>query len=190
MMICPVLLAPSPAAAHVIIDGVSGFASLVLHPLVTVDTVLVMVAAALVVGATERARLVMVCLFPALAGGMAGSFLQVQALEWPGLWRLPLAVALLLGVLAMTGWRIGSGVGVGTVVVAALTMGLGLIPESIGVAGRAETGAAAGTAIILALVVISVPRAAMQHPVVQIAGRVIGAWIVAIAALGLTASLR
>jgi hypothetical protein len=169
---------------------VTGFASLVLHPFVAVETILVIAALALAVGATERPALVLFATLPAAAGAMLGAALQVEALLWPGLWRLPLVVGLALGMVAASGRSGGTWESLAIAFIAATTIGLGVTAEAPGLAGRFEAGAAAAAAVVLGLIVIALPRALLHHVVARLAGRVAGAWIVAIAALGLAVSLR
>lgn len=184
------LLASSPAAAHVIIEGVTGFASLVLHPLVAVDTILVIAALATVVGATERPMLPLLCPLPALVGGVLGVSLQLQALLWPGLWRLPLVVAIALAAYAASGRNMAPWGALAATLIAATTVGLGLVPESPDLGGRLEAGAAAAAALLLGLLVLAWPRTMTRHHIARLAGRVMSAWIAAIAALGLAVTLR
>lgn len=187
------LLAPllvPPVAAHEIIDGVTGFASLVLHPFAGVETVLVIAALTIVVGASERPTLVLVCVLPVVAGAMLGSVLQREAVLWPGLWRLPLVTAIVLAVFAASPRRAAIPGALGSAFIAAVIVGLGLIPENPGLAGRLEAGAAAAAALVLGLVVVAWPRSLFGHPIARLAGRVVAAWIAAIAAMGLAVTLR
>lgn len=189
-LVCTGLVIPQPAEAHVIIEGVTGFASLVLHPFAAVDTILVILALALAVGANERPAVVAACFLPAIAGGLIGSQLQDKALLLPGLWRLPLVMGLAMGLLGASGRAAGTWGSLAITLLAGIAIGLGLVPEAPGLTGRLEAGAAGATAIVLGLIVVAWPRSLSRHPVLRIGGRVIAAWIVAIAALGLSVSLR
>ena len=184
------LPAAAPLAAHEIIDGVTGFASLVLHPLAAVETILVIGALAAVVGAAERPMLPFLCIVPATAGGTLGVALQLEALLWPGLWRLPLVIAFVLAVYAASGRPAATSGILAATFLAAITVGLGLIPEGSGLAGRLQAGAAAAAALVLGLVVLAWPRALVRHAIARLAGRIVAAWIAAIAALGLAVTLR
>ena len=53
-----------------------------------------------------------------------------------------------------------------------------------------EAAVAAAAALALALAAIALPRMLLRHPVARLAGRIAGAWMLAIAMLGLAASLR
>jgi hypothetical protein len=116
--------------------------------------------------------------------------LQVEALLWPGLWRLPLLIGLALGAFATFGRTAGTWGTLAMTLVAAATIGLGITPEGPGLAGRFQSGAAAAAAVMIGLVVLALPRALARHTIARIAGRVVAAWIVAIAALGLSVTLR
>jgi hypothetical protein len=188
--VCVLLLGPLPALAHEIVPGVMGFASLVLHPFTAVETILVIGALAFAVGSTECPALVPLCCLPAVAGGMLGAALQVEALLWPGLWRLPLFMGLALGAFAASGRSAGTWGSLAITFIAAATVGLGVIPEEPGLTGRLKAGAAAAVAIIVGLIVLALPRTFLRHAIARLATRVVAAWIVAIAALGLSVSLR
>lgn len=183
-------LATGPSAAHVLVPGVSGLASLVLHPFAGVETLLVIVAAAIVVGASERPWVLWTAALAGLVGGTLGALLQAGALAWPGLWRLPLVVAAALGAMAALGRTPGSVGCAAAACLAAITLGLGLTPERPGLSGILEAAVAAAAALALALVAIALPRMLLRHPVARLAGRIAGAWMLAIAMLGLAASLR
>lgn len=182
-------LASGPSAAHVLVPGVSGLASLVLHPFASVETLLVIVAAAIAVGASEHPRMLWTAAVAGLVGGTLGALLQASALAWPGLWRLPLVVAAALGAMAALGRTPGPAGSAAAACLAAATLGLGLTPERPGLSGMLEAAVAAAAALALALAAIALPRMLLRHPVARLAGRIAGAWVLAIAMLGLAASL-
>ena len=179
-----------PAAAHVLMPGVSGLGSLVLHPFAGIESVLVLAALAAVVGASERLALVWLSCLAALVGGMLGALAQRDAILVPGLWRLPLVVAGTVGGAAALGWRPRLWSGLAVAFLAAVTIGAGLTPEKAGLIGMVEAGIAAAIATAIVLLAVALPRALARHRAVHLAGRIVGAWVLAIAMLGLSISLR
>jgi hypothetical protein len=179
------------AEAHEIIPGVTGFASLLLHPFVAVETALVMVGLALVTGAAESWRgLLFVCAV-SIIGAAAGVMLQPWAILVPGLWRLPLLLALLLGTVAALGQPAARPTLLVLAAAASVVVGLAVPPERPGLPGRLEAIIAVASAVLVVLLVIAVPRAAFaRFRAVQIAGQIAGAWIFAIALLGMAIWLR
>lgn len=184
------LLASDVTAAHVLVPGVTGFASLVLHPFAGIETILVIIAATLVVGASERPFLLAIVGLAALLGSTLGALLQGVALVWPGFWRLPLVVAAVFGAAAALARAPGTVASAAVAFLAAATLGLGLTPERPGLAGSLEAAGAATAAMAIGLVAIAVPRMLLPCAGVRIAGRIAGAWLFAIAVLGLVISLR
>jgi len=179
------------AEAHEIIPGVTGFASLLLHPFVAVETALVMVGLALVTGAAESWRgLIFVCVI-VLVGACAGVMLQPSAVLVPGLWRLPLLLALLLGIVAALGRSTAPSVLFVPAVAVSVVVGLAVPPEHPGFSGRLEAVAAVASAVLAVLLVIAVPRVALaRFRIVQVTGQIAGAWIFAIALLGIAIWFR
>ena len=179
------------ASAHEIVPGVSGLVSVMLHPFVTVDTVLVMVGLALVVGAARSRPAVPAGIASVLAGALAGVVIQPWALTVPGLWRWPLVVSVVLGALAAWGVSIGARALLMIGFLASLVVGLGVPPERPGWSGNLEVAAAVSLAVLTTLLVVALPRAGLgRYGAVRVAGRVVGAWCVAIASLGLAIALR
>lgn len=182
-------MAASPATAHVLIPGLTGFPSLALHPFASVETLLVIVSLGLAVAAADRVPLRDASSAAAMAA-MSGAILQPYVLAWPGLWRLPLLVALGLGCLAAAGALRPRAVALVAVLLAAGTIGLGVPPERAGMLGTLEAGAGAAAACCVAIVVAWLARNAAGSPLGRIAIRVAGAWIIAIVALGLAVTFR
>ena len=180
-----------PASAHEIVPGVSGFASLLLHPFVAVDMALVMAGFALVVGAVKRRPPVVAGIAAVIVGSLVGVSMQPWALSVPGLWRWPLLLACGLGGLGASGVALRAGALLALGFCSAATIGLGVPPERPGWAGTVEVAAAASVALSVALFALALPRAVLgRHAAVRIAGQVGGAWCVAIAGLGLAVALR
>lgn len=184
------VLGPSCAAAHEIVPGVSGLASAILHPFVTAEIVLVMVALALLVGAEGWSRALALCA-PIIATGAAiGLRLQTALLALPALWMWPMVWAGLLGLLLASGLRIGRWPTLGLAFVSAVTVGLGVPRERPFLSGAIEAWGGATLAMLILAVALALPWAAFESALARSARRVAGAWIAAIAALGLAAALR
>jgi hypothetical protein len=179
------------AQAHEVIPGVTGFASLLLHPFVAVETMLVMLGLALVTGAAESWRgLLIVCVI-SMIGAAAGVMLQPWAILVLGLWRLPLLLALLLGAAAALGRAAALPLLLLLAAAASVVIGLAVPPERPGLVGRLEAICAVASAVLIVLLVIAVPRMVFARArVVQLAGQIAGAWIFAIALLGMAIWFR
>jgi hydrogenase/urease accessory protein HupE len=188
--IATVLLAGT-ANAHEILPGVTGFASLLLHPFVAVETVLLMLGLAFVAGATESGRAILLACTVVVIGAGAGVMLQPSAIMVPGIWRLPLLLALVLGTVAATGRSAALPVLFILALLVSVVVGIAVPPERPGFEGRLETIAAVGVAILAVVLVIAVPRALLgRFRIVRLAGQVAGAWIFAIALLGMAIWFR
>ncbi|MGE0767264.1 MAG: hypothetical protein AB7L90_12430 [Hyphomicrobiaceae bacterium] len=179
------------AGAHEILPGVTGFPSLVLHPFVAVETALVLLGFAIVVGAAGLRPPLGWGIVMLAAGAVAGVLLQTAALVVPGLWRLPLVLALCLGAVAATGLAASGWCLAAMSLLVSTAIGVAVPPERPGLAGRAEAAAAVIAAILATVLVVSLPRFALSRfRAVRLAGRVGGAWIMAIALLGLAVLFR
>lgn len=189
-------LAASPwfsgaAVAHEIIPGVTGFASLLLHPFVGVETALLMLGLALVVGAAERRPRPIVVAAILVAGAVVGVLLQPSAILVPGLWRVPLVLALVLGAVAATGWSVPPPALAMLALLVATASGIAVSPERPGVQGRGEAMIAVVAAVLIVLLAVGYPRAWFDRlRPVRLAGQILGAWIVAISLLGMAIWLR
>ncbi|MGD9805324.1 MAG: hypothetical protein AB7E81_02380 [Hyphomicrobiaceae bacterium] len=181
----------APAEAHEIIPGVTGFPSLLLHPFVAVETALLMAGLAVVAGVAGRVPPMISGGAAIVIGAMVGVALQSSAVLLPGLWRVPLGLAFILGALAATGWRLPAAGVVGLGLLVAIAIGIAIPPERAGLIGRLEVAAAVVSAILLVILLIAVPRIAFDRlRPVRVAGQILGAWILAIALMGLAISLR
>lgn len=184
------VIGATPAAAHEIWPGLPGVVSMVLHPFLAPEIVLVMMGMALLAGVDERRTTVLLCLPMAAVGVAVGLGAQGSLLAVPGLWRLPMIVAIGLGLLVASGLRIGQMTTLIAALLAAATVGLGVPRERPFLSGAIEAGAGVAIALAIMLAVVALPRARLRHPIPRIAARVAGAWIAAIALLGLAAALR
>jgi hydrogenase/urease accessory protein HupE len=191
MVTTTLLVTVSSASAHEIVPGLRGFPSLLLHPFVAVEMVLIMVGLALAAGASGPQMPLAAGMVAVMLGSLAGAVAQPSALTVPGLWRGPLVLALGLGALVATGRSLGRSVLVALGFVAAIAIGLGVPPERVGWVGKVEVAGAAAAAIAVTLLALALPRAKFaDHAPVRIATRIAGAWCVAIASLGLATGLR
>ena len=187
----PASIHPTPAEAHEIIPGVTGFPSLLLHPFAAVETVLLMIGLALVVGTAENWRGATPGFVALVAGSIAGVMLQPVSILVPGLWRVPLVLAFILGAVAASGRGLSSLLRIVIVLLVSLALGTAVPPESQSLTGRAEAAAAVVLAILVSMLVIAFPRTVLSrfYPV-RLAGQVLGAWIVAISLLGMAVWFR
>lgn len=185
-----VVLSATPAAAHEIWPGAPGVVSMLLHPFMTPEIVLVMAGLALLVGANERRATVLLCAPLIVAGVAIGLASQVPLLAFPGLWWWPMIVASWLGLVVASGVRVGRVATLIAALLAAVTVGLGVPRERPFVSGALEAWAGVTLALLVVLALFSVPRASAHHPLVRIAARIAGAWISAITMLGLAAAMR
>ena len=178
------------ASAHVLVPGLTGLPSLALHPFTTAETLLVVIALALnVVMAADRCQLLRATAV-ATGGALAGAFSQPEVVTWPGLWRVPLLLAFGLGALAVAGGPRHPMIASLVVAAASIAIGIGVAPERAGWLGTVEAGAGAAIACSVAIAIARLASQAPRSAIGRIAMRVAGAWIVAIAALGLAAGLR
>ena len=180
----------TPAAAHEIWPGVPGVVSMVLHPFLAPEMVLVMLGLGLLAGADERPATVWLSAAMGAVGVAIGIAAQVPLLAFPGLWWWPMIVASGIGLLVASGLRIGVMVTLVVAMLAAVTVGLGMPRERPHLSGAIEAWAGVTTALGIAMAVVAWPRAMGRHPVLRIAARVAGAWIGAIGCLGLAAAMR
>lgn len=180
----------TPAQAHEVVPGASGFLSMLLHPFFALEIVLLMLGLALLAGTDERQRTVLWSGIAVPVGVAIGLFAQVPMLALPGLWWWPMIAGALLGLLLASGIRIGQAGTLVAACIAAATVGLGVPRERPFLSGAIEAWGGVTVALLLLLAVVAVPRAGLRHPAARIATRVAGAWIAAIAILGLSAALR
>jgi hypothetical protein len=191
MVTTTLVVTVSSASAHEIVPGLRGFPSLLLHPFVAMEMVLIMVGLALVAGASASRIPLAAGMVAVMLGSFAGALAQPSALTVPGLWRGPLVLAVGLGALAATGRSLGRGTLLSLGLAAAIAISLGVPPERAGWVGKVEVAGAAAVAIVVTLLALALPRAKFSdHAPVRIAGRIAGAWCIAIASLGLAAALR
>lgn len=179
-----------PANAHEVIAGITGVWSQALHPFFAVETLLIMAGLACVLGAQRGGTTVGLGALAMAIGASAGIAVQSSLLIVPGLWRLPLLVALALGGLAAIHVPLGRLGAIAVSFVAGATLGLGLVPDGLGGGGRLEVWAGCSLAVAAVLGVVAVPAAVFPSRIVGLALRVAGSWIVAIATLGLALTLR
>ncbi len=173
------------AFAHEIM-GLTGFASLLAHPVADLELVLGLLAlAVLALGQTVASRVVAWGL--ASGGALIGTLVQTLAVALPGLWRLPLVTALAVSVLVTLGVR-GRLAVCGAALAIGIVVGLGVPRERPGTIGLLEVPAAAALTLGAMLALAGVVSRAIPARAVELAGPVAGSWIIAIAVLGLLQS--
>jgi hypothetical protein len=190
LSVVALLAAHGIAEAHEIIPGVTGIASLALHPFVAVDLALVLVAATLL--AAGRGNL------PSLATGavivglaaVPGLLLQPHVVAVPGLWRWPLVIAALSGAWLATGLVPPRAILVLAALACGLCLGIGVPPERSGPGGLIEAALGISLAVSVGFTLLGIPRVLLSSPVVALAARIAGSWIAAIAVMALVALSR
>lgn len=191
LIVAALVVTVSTASAHEVVPGLRGFPSLLLHPFVAVDMLLIMVGLALVAGASAHRMPLAVGMAVVMLGSFLGAMAQPSALAVPGLWRGPLVVAALLGALAASGTELGRIALLSLGLATAIVIGLGVPPERGSWLGKLEVAGATSVAIVVTFLALALPRAVFAgHAPVRIAGRIAGAWCLAIASLGLASTLR
>lgn len=174
------VLLPTPAAAHGVLQGVGDVYAGLLHPLVVPAEALALVAAALLLGASGRAacRVGLPALAAGLAAGLALGGHVPPSLATPAL----LAVALLAGAPVTAGLRLPTPLAALIAALAGLAVGIDAQPDP---ETLRPTLAAAAT--ILGATAIAVIVAALvlerEHGWQRIAMRVAASWITASAIL-------
>ena len=179
-----------PATAHEIWQGMPGVVSMVLHPFLAPEIVLVMAGLALLAGTDERRATVLLCALIATTGAAIGLAAQGALLAFPGPWRWPMLAASGLGLVVASGVRIGRAGTLAATLLAAAVVGLGVPRERPFLSGAIEAWVGVSVALAIMLALVTMPRASMRHPFVRIAARVAGAGIAAISMLGLAAAMR
>ncbi|GIL01082.1 MAG: hypothetical protein BroJett030_09810 [Alphaproteobacteria bacterium] len=178
------LVAAVPAAAHEAIPGVTGFAALMLHPLVIAEQLLLVLAAALVAGRMPAAAFASAA-FAFIAGLMAGKGAHLAVAWLSAYWYAPLVAALIAG-LAVAGLRaIAPLFGVAMVFALAFVLSVGIVPDEPTGAGLVKAVAAAGLTGLAILLVVGLPLTRVRGFRGSVAVRVAGAWIGAIALINL-----
>ncbi|MBS0241659.1 MAG: hypothetical protein JSS20_05735, partial [Proteobacteria bacterium] len=160
------------------------------HAFATIETALVMIAAALFCGAAEQPRNLGLCLAAGAIGIAAGLHAMPYVSLWPGLWRFPLVLALLAGAIVAVGSKPFVAAQLAISVVAGGVLGIAATPGGPGLIRLAEAWAAAVIAFTLAMTCFAWPRATFGYRAVRLGARILGAWIMAISALGLAAPGR
>jgi hypothetical protein len=176
------VLGAERASAHQVM-GLTGFPSLVVHPLAEIELLLGLLALSLLSFRLDRASL-LVGWAVASGGAVAGMLLQTAALTMPGLWRLPLLTALAVAVPAACGSRGRLAAWAGAAAIG-LALGLGLPRERPGLLGALETPAAAAISVGCVLAMAGLLSRVGAGETVRLAARIAASWIAAIALLGL-----
>jgi len=178
------------AQAHEILPGVGGFPSMVLHPILTLDLLLCLLAMGLLTSGQIGLSLLF-GLLAATAGICIGHLIKGWILQLYGVWRLPLISAGLAGLLVAA---VGTSVRPAWSLLAAwllgMVVGIGTQADRPGAIGILEALGGGAVAAALVMLVIRLPVAYLKHPPAQVMARVLGAWIAAISLMVLALSFR
>ena len=183
-----VMFAPLPAAAHDAITlfgvAVTGFPAAMLHPFLTPDQALLLVAIALVIGRMESRAFFSVA--AAFVAGLLAARATLFAITWmTAFWYAPLVATLIGGALAAIFRRIDTRLGLVAVFVFGFVLSTGLVPDEptprglmIALAGAVVSGLA-----VMAIVGLPLTKVTSRWGGVLI--RVAGAWLMAVAVINL-----
>jgi urease accessory protein len=179
-------ITPTPALAHVAIEGVGGFWGGLLHPLLVPTHALALVALGLFVGQQRECRIPCAVFIVALVAGLAAIASAVGA--------TPAATVLftstmLAGVLVAVGRLLPAPIGWALAAVTGVSVGLDSPPQAITIAeGNAMLAGTAVGALLLLLAVVAA-ASVVRHPMAKLAMRILGSWIAASAMLMLAIAL-
>ena len=170
--------ASGPACAHTAVFGLTGFPAMLLHPLVTPEQGLGLVAAALLVVEQVRPRLpvAMACLL----AGLGASFVYLFVLPpFAGAAFAPLIATGLVAALVALAWRPPPPVVAVPVAAVGFAVGLSTLTEAQTLAHAAQL--LAGTAIgsVTAFALIGLGWARLAGAWRNVAARIVCSWIVA-----------
>jgi urease accessory protein len=177
---------PTPAFAHVAIEGVGGFWGGLLHPLLVPQHALALVVLGLFVGQQRERRMACVVFAVALLAGLAAIASAVGATPAA---TVLLATTMLAGVLVAVGRLLPGFIGWALAAVTGVSVGLDSPPQAITIAeGDVMLAGTAVGALLLLLAVVAAASVA-HHPVAKLAVRILGSWIAASAMLMLAVDL-
>jgi hypothetical protein len=174
---------PDRTEAHEIF-GITGLPAMVLHPLLTLDLLVCLIAIGLLTGPRPSPG-VTGALMLAAAGIVAGHLGQALVFHVRGLWRLPFAAAALASLLVAAGVRLRVPISAALILMLGTIVGLGIVAHAPGPGARLEALVGGVIAAALPVAVLGLLIGQLRHWLVQIGMRVLGAWIAAIAILSL-----
>ena len=178
-----VLLANSQLVlAHDVIPGVSGFAGRVLHPFIITEHMLCLILAGFIAGLYGPLSL-WKSLGILVAGLLVGFTSQLIIPIIDVIWMLPLASAVLAGLLVLSAPPLAIRVWLAIIFALGFAVGLETDPEGAFVIDWVQTLAGLMVAGALLLVLLGWPLGNASQSWVGIVARVVSSWIVAIAVL-------
>jgi urease accessory protein len=186
LVVVACVLAPTPALAHVVVDGVGGFAGGLLHPLLVPTHVLALLAFGLFVGQQRRRLVPLVVFAVSLAAGLVAIALAVGETAAA---TVLLAATVLAGLSVALAWSPPVVVGSLLAAVFGGALALDSPPQAVTIQeGNLILAGTASGALLLVLIAAAASSAAMHH-VARIAVRVVGSWITASAIMVLAVML-
>ena len=179
---------PVPALAHSTIEGIDAVYAGLLHPYFVPGHILALIALSLVIGGLDWRgwRAVIVVWLVALLAGLGIGAAGVP--PWQAAVLL-LVMAMLCGVVAATGRRANSAVAASAAAFIGVVVGIDSVPEDLSadvpwqVLGATALGAGAFPAYFGALPI------RFRHEWVRLGTRIVGSWVIAIAAMVLALTI-
>jgi len=183
----------TPASAHGTLPGGGGFYSGFAHPFLAIDQFLLTFALGMTIGNAHRTVVpqAALCL---MAAALAGMWLASAGIFLPAAGYVVLAVSAVLGIGLAATIRVPGSVATATAIATGLLAGIGTdVPPATGGAVPAFAAYLAQAGVVSALFLIAMNAAAlsaaMTHPVLAVARRIIGSWVAAIAVMVLALQL-
>ena len=180
------VVVPTPAFAHMPIEGVGGFPGGLLHPILVLPHAMSLVALGLLIGRGRHRVATALAFAAALVGGLIAIALAVGE---TAAGEVLLANTALVGVLVAAAWAPPRPIAWGLAVVTGAALALDSPPQATTIAegNLMLLGTAIGACAALALVIAC--SALARHQWQQLAVRIAGSWIAASAALVLAVAL-
>lgn len=183
------LLLSAPALAHEVVPGVTGFAGLMLHPILLPEQAMCLAGFLLVTGRMAREDFLVA--FTAMLAGLAiGKALNIAAPGLSTFWYMPAVLALIAGLSVATFARIRAVLGVFLVFLLSFFLSVAIVPETPTMNGVYTAVFAAMATSTIAMLLVGYPLTYVKSRWGGILIRVGGAWLAAIAALFLAFAIR
>ena len=179
----------APLAAHDLIPGVGGFAGRVLHPFIIVEHFLCLLVAALIAGAYVGKpiwRSILVLAGGSILGFSAQAVIPIIDI----LWMLPLAAAVLAGLVVLAAPHLATAVWLGFIFALGFAVGLETDPEGVFLIDRVRTLGGLIAAGVIVLLAIGGPLSSTNLAWVKSLVRIAGSWITAIATMVLALNFQ
>lgn len=191
---CAVLVAliigstPS-ASAHDMIPGVGGFVGRILHPFIIIDHFVCLVLAGLIAG-LYGPKSIWLSLASLIGGVIAGYLLQAVIPIIEIFWMLPLASALVAGLMVLGAVPLGPFRWLGVIIALGTAVGLETDPEGVLFIDRIDTLGGLVIAAAILLLIIGWPLSRASNPWISIMARIVSSWISAVAGLVLALNFQ